>query len=95
MQGSPGLCLAAAAQRSSRQICPAGQAAVTIAQVPSALQDRSVRLPPGVQAAGPQEVPSRSRRQCPLPSQPLLQASLRQEPIGSAPPAGTGWQLPS
>jgi hypothetical protein len=41
------------------------------------------------------EVPVFSRKQPPLPSQPLLQASLRQLPLGSAPPEGTGVQVPS
>jgi hypothetical protein len=47
------------------------------------------------QAEAPQEVPARSRRHPPAPSQPFEQASSRQMPAGSAAPVGTFTQAPS
>jgi hypothetical protein len=77
------------------QIWPDGQAAVVAWQVPSAVQRLEVRLLPFAQFAAAHTVPTASRRQPPLPSQALLQASSRQVPLGSAPPAATLAQVPS
>jgi hypothetical protein len=93
-QLSPRPFFAGGVQRSMAHTCPIGQGSITIWQAPAAVQARRVRVVP-LQVAAPQEAPSRSRRQPPLPSQPLLQASFRQLPVGSAPPAGTGAQVPS
>jgi hypothetical protein len=96
VQVSPGLFLAIGAQRLFPQVWPSGQGDVSVAQTPSAVQERVVTaLPAAAHAVAPQVVPARSRRQPPAPSQPLLQASLRQAPPGSAPPVGTGAQLPT
>jgi hypothetical protein len=73
---------------------PAPQATLAVSQVPVALQVWVTRALPA-QVAAPQVVPAGSRRQPPLPSQPLEQASSRQVPLGSAPPTFTFEQVPS
>jgi hypothetical protein len=72
----------------------AGQASALSTQPPLALHTRNTRLPPS-QRALPQLEFTGSRRQPPLPSQPLVQAPSEQVPVGSAPRAGTLAQRPS
>jgi hypothetical protein len=74
-------------------ICPAGQGSGIAWQSPAAVQVWRVRVLP-LQVVSRQLAPARSRRQPPMPSQPLLQASSRQVPVGSVPRAGTGTQVP-
>ena len=66
-----------------------------IRQAPWALQVKRLTAVVPAQRAAWQLVPAGSRRQAPRPSQPLLQASSRQVPAGSAPPTGTGLQVPA
>ena len=73
----------------------AGQLSVRSMQAPLALQTRRTRLPLSPQRAAPQDELTGSRRQPPLPSQPLVQAPSEQVPVGSAPRAGTLAQRPS
>jgi hypothetical protein len=87
--------LAGAAQSPAAQISPDPQVSLVVWQTPAALQVLVLRTLFGPQPAGPQVVPAFSRWQPPLPSQPLEQASSRQIPAGSAPPVGTGLQVPS
>ena len=72
----------------------AGQLSGLSTQAPLALHTRSTR-PPSPQRALPHDELTGSRRQPPLPSQPLLQAPSEQVPLGSAPRAGTLVQRPS
>jgi hypothetical protein len=93
-QGSPGSFFAGGTHRPPAQVSPSGQGRALSSHTPWAVQTWTVKFMAAVHLAAPQTVPSRSRRQLPLPSQPLLQASSRQPPPGSEPPFGTGWQLP-
>jgi hypothetical protein len=93
-QVSPLAFLAGGAQTAPMQVWPMGQGVAVIWQTPAAVQVNVVRVVP-LQVAARQEVPAASRRQAPMPLQPLLQASSRQAPVGSVPPTGTGLQVPS
>jgi len=93
-QGSPGSPFSGATQRPSMQISAPMQGVSRVSQPPPSLHTRLLTAPGPAQSEPPQEVPARSRRQPPAPSQPLEQASSRQVPLGSAPPGGTSEQTP-
>jgi hypothetical protein len=94
-QSPPRGCLTGGAQSPSMQVSPAPQAWFMVRQAPLVLQVRITRALPAAHSVAPQVLPAFSREQAPAPSQPLEQASLRQEPAGSAPPRGTLEQVPS
>jgi hypothetical protein len=73
---------------------PVAQGVLCISQAPEALQVKLEIAPVPAQTAALQAAPGASRRQPPFPSQPLVQGPLVHIPLGSAPPAGTGAQVP-
>jgi hypothetical protein len=94
-QASPGPLRSGAAQPPGVQMGVAPpQISVPGWQVPSAPHWCVVRVASAQLAAGPQGVPAGSCRQAPAPLQPLVQSATPHAPPGSAPPAGTGAQVP-
>ena len=73
----------------------AGQVSGRSIHAPLALQTRRIREPAAPQLAAPHDEFTGSRRQPPLPSQPLVQVPAVHMPVGSAPRAGTLAQVPS
>ncbi len=77
------------------QVSPVAHILAAIWQAPAALHVHRLSVSLAAHAGALQVVPTASRAQPPVPSQPFEHASSLQLPVGSCPPAPTGLQVPS